>query len=277
MPFRPRSSRAAPWTTPVPCLSVGSITRHRNRRERVLRYWCTSRMNGCPASLAPSHPGLGDARRDPPHRRTHRLILQIGEWVMRQACQDLKRWQDDYGSAIPHIAVNVSPYQVMAPDFPGTVQRVLETTDTNPANITLEVTENAFLKDGPRALSVLQEVKSLGVGLAIDDFGTGYSSLNYLRRFPFDNLKIDQAFINGLAADDGTYKIVAAIINLAHGLNLTVVVEGIETQQQLTQVADLGSDRPGLSHLPTTPQRRNRTPPTQTTRSRPTHTPPTAP
>lgn len=197
------------------------------------------------------HPTRGWVRPDEilPIAEPTGLILQIGEWVMRQACQDLKRWQDDYGSAIPHIAVNVSPYQVMAPDFPGTVQRVLETTDTNPANITLEVTENAFLKDGPRALSVLQEVKSLGVGLAIDDFGTGYSPLNYLRRFPFDNLKIDQAFINGLAADDGTYKIVAAIINLAHGLNLTVVVEGIETQQQLTQVADLGSDRAQGYHI----------------------------
>ncbi len=171
------------------------------------------------------------------------LILEIGEWVLMQACQDLKRWQQTYRSAIPNVSVNVSPYQIMAPGFDTTVSRVLETTGTDPKSLFLEVTESAFLEDGPRALAVLRQIKEIGVGLSLDDFGTGYSSLNYLRRFPFDVLKIDQAFITGLAADDGTREIVTAIIDLAHGLNLAVVAEGVETEQQRALVSRLGSDQ----------------------------------
>jgi diguanylate cyclase (GGDEF)-like protein len=177
------------------------------------------------------------------------LILEIGEWVLRQACADLKRWQHDYGTAIPRVAVNISPYQVMAPDLTATVARVLEATGTDPAAIALEVTETAFLEDEPRALSVLQQLKDLGVTLVLDDFGTGYGSLSCLRRFPFDTLKIDRAFIDGLAVDDGTYETVAAIIGLAHGLKLSVVAEGIETHQQLTQAAGLGTDRAQGYHI----------------------------
>jgi diguanylate cyclase (GGDEF)-like protein len=177
------------------------------------------------------------------------LIVEIGEWVLRQACEDLKRWQYDYGTAIPRVAVNVSPYQVMAPDLAATVARVLHATGTDPASISLEVTENALLNDGPRALAVLQQLKDVGVTLVLDDFGTGYSSLSYLRRFPFDVLKIDRTFIGGLAVDDGTYETVAAIIGLAHGLNRSVVAEGIETHQQLTQVTGLGTDRAQGYHI----------------------------
>lgn len=177
------------------------------------------------------------------------LILEIGEWVLRQVCEDLKRWQHDYGTAIPHVAVNISPYQVMAPDLTATVARVLHTTGTDPAAISLEVTENALLEDEPRALSVLQQLKDLGVTLVLDDFGTGYSSLSCLRRFPFDTLKIDQAYIGGLSAGDGTYETVAALIGLAHGLKRSVVAEGIETHQQLAQVTALGTDRAQGYHI----------------------------
>jgi diguanylate cyclase (GGDEF)-like protein len=177
------------------------------------------------------------------------LILEIGAWVIGQACTDLKRWQERYGRAIPKVAINVSPYQVMAPDFHASVERALRRTGVDPASVCLEVTENAFLEDGPRALTVLKSVKDLGVSLVLDDFGTGYSSLNYLRRFPFDVIKIDRSFIGGLAADDGTYEIVAAIIDLAHGLKLDVVAEGIETQQQLSQVTSLGADQAQGFHI----------------------------
>jgi diguanylate cyclase (GGDEF)-like protein len=178
------------------------------------------------------------------------LILEIGQWVLRRACRDLQHWQQHYGrSAVPQVAVNVSPYQVMAPDFAVTLQRILAETDTDAANIGVEVTESAFLDDGQRALSVLQSIADLGVSLILDDFGTGYSSLNYLRRFPFDTVKIDQTFIGGIGVDDGTYEIVAAIIALAHTMQLSVVAEGIETQQQLTQVSDLGSDRGQGYHI----------------------------
>nr|MBA2443932.1 bifunctional diguanylate cyclase/phosphodiesterase [Nocardioidaceae bacterium] len=170
------------------------------------------------------------------------LICDIGEWVLTRACRDLAHWHELYGSAIPHVSVNVSPYQVMASGFETMVERVLQATGTDPAEIFLEVTESAFLEDGPRALSVLEETKNLGVGLILDDFGTGYSSLNYLRLFPFDVLKIDQVFIGSLDSPS-TRTIVAAIIDLAHGLDLPVVAEGVETEQQLAQITDLGTDR----------------------------------
>jgi EAL domain-containing protein (putative c-di-GMP-specific phosphodiesterase class I) len=141
------------------------------------------------------------------------------------------------------VTVNVSPLQVMAPGFDITVARVLEATGTDPDSVFLEVTESAFLEDGPRALTMLEKTREVGVGLILDDFGTGYSSLSYLRRFPFDVLKIDQVFVDNLASSDSTRKIVAAIIDLAHGLDMAVVTEGIETHDQLTQVRDLGTDR----------------------------------
>ncbi len=171
------------------------------------------------------------------------IIEQLGEWVLTQACRDLKRWHSTYGQAlIDHVTVNVSPHQVMAPGLDVTVKRALEATGVNPAQVFLEVTENAFLEDGTRAGSVLEQIRMLGVGLVLDDFGTGFSSLNYLRRFPFDVLKIDRTFIGGLASRDGTREIVAAVIDLAHALELLVVAEGIETQQQLSAIADLGAD-----------------------------------
>ncbi len=171
------------------------------------------------------------------------LILAMGEWVLTQACHDLQHWQQQFGSAIPRVTVNVSPYQVMAPGFEATVKHVLETTGTDPASIFLEVTESAFLEDGPRAFAVLKQTRDLGVGLILDDFGTGYSSLNYLRLFPFDILKIDRVFMDDLDEDPSTRTIVAAIIDLAHGLQLSVVAEGIETQRQLAEVVELGADR----------------------------------
>ncbi len=171
------------------------------------------------------------------------LILEIGEWVLAQACRDLRHWQSQYGAAIPRVCVNVSAYQVMAPDFDGMVERVLNATGTDPAAVHLEVTESAFIEDGPRALSVLEETKKLGVGLILDDFGTGYSSLNYLRQYPFDMLKIDRAFIGDIDTNETTRTIVASIIDLAHGLDLAVVAEGVETAEQLRELSALGTDR----------------------------------
>ncbi len=177
------------------------------------------------------------------------LILALGEWVLTQACRDLQRWRQCYGLAIPHVTVNVSPYQVIAPGFDTTVQQVLESTAINPADVLLEVTESAFLEDGPRAFSVLKQTKDLGVGLILDDFGTGYSSLNYVRQFPFDILKIDRVFTGSIETDHSTRTIVSAIINMAHGLELSVVAEGVETQEQLHAVERLGTDRAQGYHL----------------------------
>jgi diguanylate cyclase (GGDEF)-like protein len=171
------------------------------------------------------------------------MILPIGEWVLAQACRDLKAWQHLYGEAVPHVAVNVSGHQVVGPAFAETVAQVLAETGTDPAQVFLEVTESVFFEDAPRATAVLREIKELGVGLTMDDFGTGYSSLNYLRRFPFDVVKIDRSFIVDLTEDPATRAIVSAIIELGHVLDLTVVAEGVESRPQLDEVIDLGIDR----------------------------------
>lgn len=178
------------------------------------------------------------------------LILDIGEWVLRQSCQDHQRWARRYGpSAVSQVAVNVSARQVMGPAFAATVARVLTETGSDPASVFLEVTESLFLDDPDRAAAVLHEVKDLGVGLSLDDFGVGYSSLNYLRRFPFDVIKIDRSFIGALGGEFAARSIVASVIELAHALHLTSVAEGVETRDQYRQVIDLGSDRAQGYHL----------------------------
>jgi len=140
------------------------------------------------------------------------------------------------------ISVNVSAFQLMSPDFTSTVEDVLKSTSTRPDLLTLEVTEGVFLQDSQRALVVLNDLKVLGVTLALDDFGTGYSSLNYLRQFPVDVVKIDQAFVADLGLDDASRAIVSAIVELSHALRIKVVAEGVETDRQRTEVIDLGCD-----------------------------------
>jgi EAL domain-containing protein (putative c-di-GMP-specific phosphodiesterase class I) len=172
------------------------------------------------------------------------LIEPLGAWALTQACRDLRDWRARYGDcAVPHVAVNVSAHQVMGVAFAETVASVLATSGVEPSALHLEVTETVFLIDAPRARTVLSELKELGVGLALDDFGTGYSSLGYLKRFPFDVVKIDRGFISDMAKDFATRAIVSAVIELAHALDLFVVAEGVETESQLLQVMELGADR----------------------------------
>jgi EAL domain-containing protein (putative c-di-GMP-specific phosphodiesterase class I) len=169
------------------------------------------------------------------------LILSLGEWVLRRACQDLQYWQSA-GHAIPTVAVNVSGRQVMAPRFAQTVARILEETGADPNCVYLEITESVYLADLPRACAVLGEVKDLGIRLSLDDFGTGYSSLSYLREFPFDVVKVGRNFIAHLPTDAATRSIVGAIIDLSHILDLRVTVEGVETAGVFAMITDLGAD-----------------------------------
>jgi diguanylate cyclase (GGDEF)-like protein len=170
------------------------------------------------------------------------LISKIGHWVLQRACTDRNRWNQQPGRQDLGVAVNVSAYQLMAPDFVAGVADVLATTRTRPDLLTLEITESVFVQDAERALVVLHELKQLGVALALDDFGTGYSSLSYLQRFPIDVVKIDQAFTSELSWDRASHAIVSAVIYLAHQLDMAVVAEGVETAEQLRQVATLGSE-----------------------------------
>ena len=137
--------------------------------------------------------------------------------------------------------MNLSARQVDDPQLVATVEGILATTGLPPEYLTLEITESALMRDAVSALAVLKALKSIGVALAIDDFGTGDSSLSYLQRFPLDILKVDKSFVDELGGDQGT-EIVAAVINLAHALGLSVVAEGVETERQLETLRALRCD-----------------------------------
>jgi diguanylate cyclase (GGDEF)-like protein len=168
-------------------------------------------------------------------------IIEIGQWVLAQAWSDRLRWQLDRADDLS-VAVNVSAHQLMSAGFADTVAAVLEGASANPEMLTLEVTESVFVQDGERALFVLNDLKDIGVNLALDDFGTGYSSLGYLRRFPVDSVKIDREFVANLGHDPASQTIVTAVIQLAHGLGMTVVCEGVETAEQHEALTALGCD-----------------------------------
>jgi diguanylate cyclase (GGDEF)-like protein/PAS domain S-box-containing protein len=160
------------------------------------------------------------------------LIMQIGEWVLREACREAASW--------PHplqIAVNLSPIQFRHGDLAGLVHSVLLETGLAPTRLELEITEGVLVEDFGRSVSILRRLKTLGVRIAMDDFGTGYSSLSYLQSFPFDKIKIDQSFISKVTNNPQSAAIVRGVIGLAHGLNLPVLAEGVETKAQLDFLA----------------------------------------
>jgi diguanylate cyclase (GGDEF)-like protein len=197
--------------------------------EALLRWAHPSRGLVSPSTLIPLADQAG-------------LITEIGQWVLEQACRDLRSWRDDHHTDDLGVSINVSAHQLMSANFTATVEDVLLATDTAPELVTLELTESVFVRDSHRALLVLNDLKHLGVMLALDDFGTGYSSLSYLNRFPVDIVKIDQGLVANLGYDRSTHAIVSAVVTLAHALNLTVAAEGVETARQRDDVAALGCD-----------------------------------
>src|SRR6202163_2325708 len=152
------------------------------------------------------------------------LIMQIGEWVLREACREAASWPNPL-----RIAVNLSPIQFRHGDLAGLVHSVLLETGLAPTRLELEITEGVLIEDFARGVSILRRLKTLGVRIAMDDFGTGYSSLSYLQSFPFDKIKIDQSFISNVKSNSQSAAIVRAVIGLAHGLDLPVLAEGVET------------------------------------------------
>lgn len=167
------------------------------------------------------------------------LIVPIGEWVLRTACVQLRLWQD-MGLVDLTMSVNISARQFEQPDLAGTVRRAIEDAGIAAASLELEVTEDILLQDDVNAREVLLELEALGVRIAMDDFGTGYSSLSYLKKFPIHTVKIDRSFVSDVTVDADSSAIVSAIIGLAHGLNLVVVAEGVETREQLRFLEKLG-------------------------------------
>jgi diguanylate cyclase (GGDEF)-like protein/PAS domain S-box-containing protein len=171
------------------------------------------------------------------------LILTIGDWVLRQACEQAALWNATRrnGSRVC-VWTNLSARQLIAPDLVARVAAALVDSGAAPSTIGLEITESVLMDDAESSLRTLHELRDLGVRLAIDDFGTGYSSLAYLKRLPVEVLKIDRAFVRGLGDDPDDSTIVAAVISLAHSLGVAAVAEGVETWTQLTELDLLGCD-----------------------------------
>jgi len=169
------------------------------------------------------------------------LIVPIGEWVLLEACLQWARWRDA-GLAPISLAVNISPRQFRQQDLVKVVQSILEETGVPATALELELTEGALMHQGEAAENTLHDLKRLGVALAIDDFGTGYSSLAYLKRFPLDQLKIDQSFVRDIALDTSDRELVSTIIAMARKLRLKVLAEGVESAEQHAYLVEQGCD-----------------------------------
>ena len=200
-------------------------------------------VTGVEALLRWTHPSRGPvpARAMIGVAEESSLIVDIGAWVLQRGCRDSVLWLRDRPGEPLDLAVNVSVRQLLGTGFRDTVARVLADTGMCPSRLILEMTEGIFLDDDARAMTVLADLKELGVRLALDDFGTGYSSLNYLRRCPVDIVKIDQGFVADIGDGTGS-EIIAAVTNLAHVLGLSVTAEGVETEAQRDAIVKIGCE-----------------------------------
>jgi diguanylate cyclase (GGDEF)-like protein len=169
------------------------------------------------------------------------LILQVGEWILRAACNQARSWRERVGDWLP-LAVNVSALQVVNREFGDMAIRILRESGLPPGVIELELTESALMTDVAHGARLMQELKRAGFSIALDDFGTGYSSLSYLRKFKPNTLKIDRSFVADLSADSSDLEIVAGIIQLASALKIEVIAEGIELVAQRRLLCELGCD-----------------------------------
>jgi diguanylate cyclase (GGDEF)-like protein len=170
------------------------------------------------------------------------LIVEIGDWVIREACRQAREWQQRHLPFL-RVAVNVSPLQFRQANFVKKVNAALQEYSLDPTYLEIELTEATLMSNAETSVALLEQLSEIGVVVAIDDFGTGYSSMSYLQRFPIDKLKIDRSFISDVASNAGDASIVRAIISLAHGLRLKVIAEGVESEEQLGILKGMGCDQ----------------------------------
>ena len=219
----------------------GSLRKALDRDELLLHYQpkvslATGRIVGAEALVRWRHPerGLIAPDRFIPIAEETGLIVPIGEWVLRVACEQHRAWR---GAGLPPVpvSVNVSARQFRQDRFGKTVRQILSETGVDAEQLEIEITESMVMHDVQAAIRILHELKSLGVGLSVDDFGTGYSSLSYLRRLPLDTLKIDRTFVHDIAdLQEGDGGLLAqAIISLGHSLKLKIIAEGVENDAEL--------------------------------------------
>lgn len=169
------------------------------------------------------------------------MIREIGEWVIRESCKQLKIWEKE-GYDFKSISINISPVQLQDINFAKKIKRIVEEESVDVKKITLEITEQLLIKNIDYCNKVIRELKEIGFKISLDDFGTGYSSLSYLASLPIDTLKIDKSFIDNIAISDRDLSLLKGVINLAHSIDLKIVAEGVETEEQLELLDDLGSD-----------------------------------
>ena len=199
---------------------------------------CGNRFLGVEALVRWQHPteGLLSAERFVGLAEERGLIVPLGEWVLRRACLDAKRWPN------LRVAVNVSPIQFRQKEFVAMVEAVLAETGMEPHRLELELTEGVVIFDADLAERSIMDLRALGIRMALDDFGSGYSSLIYLRRFAFDKIKIDRSFLESMELQGESAIIIDSIVQLGHALGLTVTAEGIETIEQAHFLRGLGCD-----------------------------------
>lgn len=202
------------------------------RSEKVVSFEALARWNSA------EHGFVSPAKFIPLAEDT-RLIIPIGQWVMRKACEEALRWPDDI-----KVNVNVSPEQLLEPDFHNDVVQALAVTRLNPERLEIEVTESIFLRDASVARSALEQVMALGCSVALDDFGTGYSSLGYLRKLKFSTIKVDRTFVQGAAQGSAeSLAIINAVVAMAKSLKMTTTAEGVETSEEAELIRNLGCDK----------------------------------
>jgi EAL domain-containing protein (putative c-di-GMP-specific phosphodiesterase class I)/CheY-like chemotaxis protein len=192
----------------------------------------TGRICGLEALLRWQHPITGNIPPSVfiPLAEQTRLIVPIGDWVIRRACEDIRSWLDR-GIMVPPVAVNVSPFQ-FSDHLVTTLLRAMDDFQVTSDLLELEVTESALMGDVPDNERILHALKQRGFKLSLDDFGTGYSSLSYLKRYPFDRVKIDQGFVRDVANSVSDQMLVKVIVSMSHGLGMRVIAEGVETEAQ---------------------------------------------
>jgi len=201
------------------------------------------RMEGMEALLRWTHPVLGQVSPSEfiPIAEETGIITELGKWVLAEACSQLSAWQAEKRD-VPSVAVNLSARQFLSPDLVSTVRDIVRRAPCDPRDIVIEITESSSMNDIESVLPLLREFKSLGFQIAIDDFGKGYSALGYMKQFPIDILKIDKSFVRELTSDARSAVITKAIIDMAHGMRLRVVAEGVETPDQLEALREMDCD-----------------------------------
>jgi diguanylate cyclase (GGDEF)-like protein/PAS domain S-box-containing protein len=205
----------------------------------------TGEVRGVEALTRWEHPGRGlvPPSKFIPIAEETGLIVSLGGWILGEACRQAREWHQLCSDGpCPKVSVNLSVKQVEQPELIGEVAKALQENGLEPSVLELEITESVLMEDTTSAVATLQKLKNLGVKLSIDDFGTGYSSLSYLKRFPVDYLKLDRSITDGLEQDPKNVAIAEAAITLAHALGEKVVAEGVETQEQLDRLREMGCD-----------------------------------